>query len=323
MMKRTIPALAVASSGQQGNQNHRPGGAARQMQGPAHYYPNPANGSVANDKRRWTGLSENHDPRVTYSAEPWNNPLKQSTGLSGLIVDHRWRKKLIALYTCILTEVKMIPEDVPFRMAIENIYREFLRVVTNVGDTDWFVVERKIGLGQVEQLIEYAMDERELVQMYSEWKLWLIPVETVRELVEESKAGTYYQKVGPPEPYLSDEEIGDMKKIDQQRMAEEQKSVAQDLKRLSGRSSRLLIEDETTRVSKRLAYKAAVEEYIRETKLGHSFKIASDGSVEGDYTAGSLQKPVCRETDCATPPPTPHHHPLTHSTSPRTLRTPA
>ena len=245
-------------------------------------------------RQRWTTMSHTHDPRVTYSAEPWNNPLKQTTGLSGLIVDHRWRKKLMMLYTNILNEIKMVPETNVYRQTVENIYREFLRIVTNVGDTDWMIVERKIGLGQVEQLVQYAMDERELVQSYAEWKLWLIPIETIRECVEESKASQYYNKAGPPEPYLSDAEISDMKKIDQQRMAEEQKYIAADLKRISGKSTRMMIDDSESREVKRLQYKAAVEEYIRETKVSRTFEIASDGSVSGQHRPdGNAQIPVC------------------------------
>eukprot|EP01061_Rhynchopus_euleeides_P033722 TRINITY_DN5677_c0_g1_i1.p1 TRINITY_DN5677_c0_g1~~TRINITY_DN5677_c0_g1_i1.p1 ORF type:complete len:402 (+),score=108.63 TRINITY_DN5677_c0_g1_i1:94-1299(+) len=262
-------------------------------------YSRPDMSTNQNAKRtRWTAMSEAHDPRVTHSAEPWNNPLKQSTGISGLIVDHRWRKKLMMLYTNILNELKLIPEDNIYRQGCENIYREFLRIVSNVGDNDWAVVERKIGLGQVEQLVQWAMDERELVQSYSEWKLWLIPIETVRELVEESKADTFYARVGPPEPYLSDEEISDMKKIDQQRMAEEQKHIAQDLKKLAGKTTRMMIDESEQREKKRLEYKAAVEEYIRETKLGNSFKIASDGSVSGGYRPGSnTQVPQIKEDE--------------------------
>eukprot|EP00659_Diplonema_papillatum_P008239 gene8239-12717_t len=180
----------------------------------------------------------------------------------------------------ILDDIKMIPEDNAYRMVVEAIYREFLRIVSNVGDTDWRIVERKIGLGQVEQLVYYAMDERELVQAYCEWKLWLIPIETVREIHEEMKADNYFNLVGPPEPYLSDEEINDMKKIDQQRMAEEQKHIQQDLQKLAGKTSRMMLDDQQARVEKRAEYKAAVDEYIRETRLNNAFKISGDGTVQ-------------------------------------------
>eukprot|EP00755_Sulcionema_specki_P007353 Sspe_Gene.38031::Locus_18342_Transcript_1_1_Confidence_1.000_Length_1239::g.38031::m.38031 len=228
---------------------------------------------------KWGAMSD-YDPRVVYSKEPWNNPLKQTTGLSGLSVDHRWRQKLITLYTSILEEAKMIPEDTVYRQSVENIYREFLRIVTNVGDTDWAIVERKIGLGQVEQLILKAMDERELVQAYADWKLWLIPVEAVREMQEEMKADVYFDFAGPPEPYLSDSEINELKKVDQQRMAEEQKMIQQDLKKLAGRTSRMREEDRMARMQKKEEYNEAIREYIRETSLDRQFTLRSDGSVD-------------------------------------------
>eukprot|EP01060_Flectonema_neradi_P040784 TRINITY_DN9420_c0_g1_i1.p1 TRINITY_DN9420_c0_g1~~TRINITY_DN9420_c0_g1_i1.p1 ORF type:complete len:373 (+),score=65.75 TRINITY_DN9420_c0_g1_i1:46-1164(+) len=228
---------------------------------------------------RYGAQNDQFDPRVVYSDKPWTNPLKATTGLSGVAVEHRWRKKLMALYSHILEDVKMIPEDNFYRQSVENIYREFLRIVSNVGDTDWRIVERKIGLGQVENLLIYAMDERDLVQQYAEWKLWLVPLETIRQMQDEAKSDMYFMFSGPPEPYLSDEEINDMKKIDQQRMAEEQKLVGADLQKLSGRTSRMLLEDKAERVNKREQYKLAVEQYIRETKLDNKFRIAGDGSV--------------------------------------------
>ena len=231
------------------------------------------------DGFRYGAGNSSFDPRVVYSDKPWTSGLKATTGLAGLGVEHRWRKKLMALYSHILEDVKMIPEDQYYRQSVENIYREFLRIVSNVGDTDWRIVERRIGLGQVENLLTFAMDERDLVQQYAEWKLWLVPLETIRQMQEESKADMYFMFVGPPEPYLSEEEIADMKKIDQQRMAEEQKMVGQDLQKLSGRTSRMLMEDKASRLEKREQYKHAVEQYIRETKLDNKFRIASDGSV--------------------------------------------
>ncbi|KAJ9458062.1 putative NADH dehydrogenase 1 alpha subcomplex subunit 5 [Diplonema papillatum] len=238
------------------------------------------NAMIGTSANYWSTQSDMFDPRVVYGDEPWNNPLKATTGFAGIPVEHRWRKKLIALYSRILDDIKMIPEDNAYRMVVEAIYREFLRIVSNVGDTDWRIVERKIGLGQVEQLVYYAMDERELVQAYCEWKLWLIPIETVREIHEEMKADNYFNLVGPPEPYLSDEEINDMKKIDQQRMAEEQKHIQQDLQKLAGKTSRMMLDDQQARVEKRAEYKAAVDEYIRETRLNNAFKISGDGTVQ-------------------------------------------
>lgn len=227
----------------------------------------------------YTGMNDTYDPRVVYSKEPWNNPLKQTTGLCGIPPDHKWRKKLITLYTAILDELRMIPESSMSRQSNENIYREFLRIVTNVGDTDWRIVERKIGLGQVENMIIYAMDDRENVQMEAEQKSWLIPIETVRELEDENRADNYFDFAGPPEPYLSDEEISDLKKIDQQRMAEEQKLLAQDVKKLTGRSSRIVREDMEEKMLQKQEYELACLAYIREAELDRSYELRSDGSV--------------------------------------------
>jgi len=230
-------------------------------------------------------MSDHYDPRVVYAKEPWNNPLKATTGHAGMPPEHKWRKKMITLCTSILDEVRMVPEHTIFRQYIENIYREYLRIVTNVGDTDWRIVERKIGQGQIEQILMYTMDEREQVQNYAEWKLWLIPMETIRELQDEIKSDTYFDFAGPPDPYLSDEEISDLKKIDQQRMAEEQKMLAARVKKLTGKSSRMLADDREWRAQKKAEYEKALQDYYRETVLDRAYTLYSDGTVKAGRDA--------------------------------------
>lgn len=87
--------------------------------------------------------------------------LKETTGIVGLDVVPNAREVLIGLYTKTLEEIKVVPEDEGYRKAVESFTRHRLKVCQE--EEDWEVIEKRIGCGQVEELIEEAQDELKLV----------------------------------------------------------------------------------------------------------------------------------------------------------------
>lgn len=87
--------------------------------------------------------------------------VKQTTGIVGLDVVPNARAVLIDLYSKTLKEIQAVPEDEGYRKAVESFTRHRLNVCKE--EEDWEVIEKRIGCGQVEELIEEARDELTLI----------------------------------------------------------------------------------------------------------------------------------------------------------------
>jgi hypothetical protein len=87
--------------------------------------------------------------------------VKQTTGIVGLDVVPNAREVLIDLYTKTLKEIKAVPEDEGYRKAVESFTSHRLKVCKE--EQDWELIEKKLGCGQVEELIEEARDELTLI----------------------------------------------------------------------------------------------------------------------------------------------------------------
>lgn len=88
--------------------------------------------------------------------------VKQTTGIVGLDVVPNAREVLINLYTKTLKEIQVVPEDEGYRKAVESFTKHRLKVCQE--EEDWEVIEKKLGCGQVEELIEEAQDELKLIE---------------------------------------------------------------------------------------------------------------------------------------------------------------
>eukprot|EP01138_Halocafeteria_seosinensis_P011151 gb/GECG01011388.1/.p1 GENE.gb/GECG01011388.1/~~gb/GECG01011388.1/.p1 ORF type:complete len:234 (+),score=44.91 gb/GECG01011388.1/:1-702(+) len=95
---------------------------------------------------------------------------KTTTAVTGLPVDINWRDTLSELYHKTLEEVKIMPEHVYYRQAVEAITRYRLNLIQDpsLNRDD---VEETMNC-QVEQLIEMAKDELELIPQYASWRAW-------------------------------------------------------------------------------------------------------------------------------------------------------
>lgn len=87
--------------------------------------------------------------------------VKDTTGIVGLDVVPNAREVLINLYRKTLEEIKAVPEDEGYRKAVETFTRHRLSVCQE--EEDWEMIEKRLGCGQVEELIEEAQDELKLI----------------------------------------------------------------------------------------------------------------------------------------------------------------
>ncbi|CAA7050186.1 unnamed protein product [Microthlaspi erraticum] len=108
--------------------------------------------------------------------------VKQTTGIVGLDVVPNARAVLIDLYSKALKEIQAVPEDEGYRKAVESFTRHRLNVCQE--EEDWEATEKKLGCGQVEELIEEAQDELTLIAKMIEWEPWGVPEDYECEVIE-------------------------------------------------------------------------------------------------------------------------------------------
>ncbi|KAG0501143.1 hypothetical protein HPP92_001215 [Vanilla planifolia] len=109
--------------------------------------------------------------------------VKETTGIGGLDVVPNARAVLISLYTRTLKEIQAVPEDEGYRKAVESFTRHRLQVCQE--EEDWEVIEKRLGCGQVEELIEEAQDELKLIAKMIEWDPWGVPDDYECEVIED------------------------------------------------------------------------------------------------------------------------------------------
>nr|CAD1828583.1 unnamed protein product [Ananas comosus var. bracteatus] len=109
--------------------------------------------------------------------------VKQTTGIVGLEVVPNAREVLISLYTKTLKEIQAVPEDEGYRKAVESFTRHRLRICQE--EEDWEQIEKRVGCGQVEELIEEAEDELKLIAKMIEWDPWGVPEDYQCEVIED------------------------------------------------------------------------------------------------------------------------------------------
>ncbi|XP_010279057.1 PREDICTED: probable NADH dehydrogenase [ubiquinone] 1 alpha subcomplex subunit 5, mitochondrial [Nelumbo nucifera] len=115
-------------------------------------------------------------------ARPLLAKVKETTGIVGLDVIPNAREVLISLYTKTLKEIRAVPEDEGYRKAVECFTRHRLNVCQE--EEDWEKIEKRIGCGQVEELIEEAKDELKLISLMIEWDPWGVPEGFECEVIE-------------------------------------------------------------------------------------------------------------------------------------------
>ncbi|EGG13989.1 NADH dehydrogenase [Cavenderia fasciculata] len=96
--------------------------------------------------------------------------IKKSTGLTGLAVEPRARQILSDLYCKTLKELQKIPATAGYRQRMEELTKFRFNVVES--ETDILKIEHTIKGGQVEELIQQAKKELEVIDLVSKERVW-------------------------------------------------------------------------------------------------------------------------------------------------------
>ncbi|KAN0135716.1 ETC complex I subunit conserved region domain containing protein [Lactarius tabidus] len=96
---------------------------------------------------------------------------KLSTGIYGLPVHPNPLPELTKTYESTLTALSSIPEHAVYRQGAESLTLRKLKIVQEAKG-DIAEVERQLDEGQIEEAIEIAKDELNLVAKMTEWKSW-------------------------------------------------------------------------------------------------------------------------------------------------------
>eukprot|EP00270_Netrium_digitus_P000695 TRINITY_DN1077_c0_g1_i1.p2 TRINITY_DN1077_c0_g1~~TRINITY_DN1077_c0_g1_i1.p2 ORF type:complete len:137 (+),score=33.95 TRINITY_DN1077_c0_g1_i1:128-538(+) len=116
-----------------------------------------------------------------FVAGPLLAKVKETTGIVGLPVIPNAREVLLGLYQQTLKAVETIPREAVYRQNVEKLTKYRLKVCEE--EEDWEKIELQISCGQVEELIEMAKDELDLIPKMQEWKPWEVPEDHKVELV--------------------------------------------------------------------------------------------------------------------------------------------
>ncbi|WKY07659.1 hypothetical protein Q1695_007261 [Nippostrongylus brasiliensis] len=107
---------------------------------------------------------------------------KKTTGLTGLFVNEHPHRTLKVVYSRILKALEQIPPTAAYRKYTEAIVKQRLALVQSEDSIP--ALEEKIGMGQIEEVIEQAEYELEAARAIIESKAW-------EPLVEEAPKGQW------------------------------------------------------------------------------------------------------------------------------------
>jgi len=96
--------------------------------------------------------------------------MKVTTGLTRLAVAQNPQHTLSVLYAKILRSLQKIPEDAAYRRYTEQVVKDRALAVSE--ESDVAALEKRVGCGQVEELIVQAENELRLSRKMAEWKPW-------------------------------------------------------------------------------------------------------------------------------------------------------
>lgn len=92
------------------------------------------------------------------------------TGLAGLPVVQNPHLELAKLYSKILRHLKTLPENSKYRIITHQLINERKTVVESTTNRD--EIEKKIGGGLCEELIEQAKGELKLIEVMEKHRVW-------------------------------------------------------------------------------------------------------------------------------------------------------
>jgi len=117
---------------------------------------------LGNDFLGWNMLSAT---RCLYKAAT-----ERVVTMVGLKQEPNAKEMLEKLYQETLEKVKILPEKSVYRQNVEKITNYRWKVVKESETVE--AIEERVGAGLVEELIEQAKNELQLIPKFKEWKLW-------------------------------------------------------------------------------------------------------------------------------------------------------
>ncbi|KAJ3215183.1 hypothetical protein HDU67_000751 [Dinochytrium kinnereticum] len=96
--------------------------------------------------------------------------LKETTGIYGLPVHSNPRPELISLYGKLLHKIERIPAHSVYRKSVEAVTAHRLKIVESESLVER--IEERIDNGQIEELIQQAQDELNLLSQMENLKPW-------------------------------------------------------------------------------------------------------------------------------------------------------
>ena len=130
-------------------------------------------GNVTNSRLRELTINKTQLMKNIFdrSASKFLQSSKGTTGLVGLEVLPSGRETLENSVEAVLSAVKrLIPESAGYRKIIEATYEHRMSIIRNANNVA--DIERKIGSGQIEELVAQARDELNLIPHMVVWKPW-------------------------------------------------------------------------------------------------------------------------------------------------------
>ncbi|KAI0094647.1 Ndufa5, NADH-ubiquinone oxidoreductase subunit [Irpex rosettiformis] len=97
--------------------------------------------------------------------------LKTTTGITGLKVHPNPLPELVKTYQSTLAALSALPSSSVYRQGVEALTQRKLSIVQKANG-DVGVVERQLDEGQIEESLDIAQDELNLVAKVAEWKAW-------------------------------------------------------------------------------------------------------------------------------------------------------
>ena len=120
--------------------------------------------------------------RAFRCSRPLLSSFKHSTGLVGLEVNPRAREDAKKIYNKLLKELEAVPSKVPYRLAVERVAKHRLSLIDKHEDQK--ELEDVLEM-QLEEIIEEAKSELELLPLVLEDKPWEVSGRKVEFKIKE------------------------------------------------------------------------------------------------------------------------------------------
>ncbi|EKM61014.1 uncharacterized protein PHACADRAFT_247310 [Phanerochaete carnosa HHB-10118-sp] len=101
----------------------------------------------------------------------FNQVLKTTTGITGLHVHENPLPALTKTYETTLFTLSTFPATSVYRQGVEALTQRKLNIVKHANG-DIAAVEKQLDEGHIEESLDIAEDELNLVQKMAEWKAW-------------------------------------------------------------------------------------------------------------------------------------------------------